>query len=396
MLELEQADRALADLAADSDRMAEALVAMDGHPGHQLLAGATLTGVSLRRWTETDAAMTVLWQQFSLHRALVEQARQVRERKSRPGETELAELTELLTGQVVELGAEQVPIERRGLTGPSVVTERVTLAELVGTMKESYAKVTEVLAAAEKAWHRTAERLEHLDEDLRAAQAAARSLGTDDPGLARIAAGLAELRATALSDPLGADADPGQLGAALRKARAELEELAATRDSFAARRARIEAVLGEAAEVQGRIEAVDATVREKIATPGLPAWEDTLAPLRDRLGGLAEMWRAGQWRALSSRLGELDRDADEALAGSRARLELGTGLLDRRLELRGRLDAYRAKAKRLGYVEDLELGELHQKAHDLLYTSPCDLRAATVAVHRYQRALQDRRGGEES
>ncbi|HVW44922.1 MAG TPA: hypothetical protein VHC18_26595, partial [Amycolatopsis sp.] len=74
MLDPAQADRALAELGADSDRMAEALIAMDAHPGHQLLTGATLTGVTLRRWTEAGAVMTVLWQQFSLHRSLLEQA----------------------------------------------------------------------------------------------------------------------------------------------------------------------------------------------------------------------------------------------------------------------------------------------------------------------------------
>ncbi|HVW42877.1 MAG TPA: hypothetical protein VHC18_16140, partial [Amycolatopsis sp.] len=322
--------------------------------------------------------------------------RQVRDRKSRPGEAELAELTELLTGRVVELGAEQVPIERRGLTGPSVVTERVTLAELVTTMKTSYAKVTEVLAAAEKAWHRTAERLEPLDEELRTAKAVAESLGVENPALDRIARELAELRSAATSDPLGAEPDPEKLRAALRKAHAELDELAAARDSFATRRDRIEAVLGEAAEVTLRTGGVFATVREKISNPGLPPDADTLAPLRDRLAELPELLRAGEWKALSRSLGALERDADQALADSLARLALGTGLLDRRLELRGRLDAYRAKAKRLGYVEDLELGELHRKAHDLLYTSPCDLRAATVAVKEYQRALGDRRGGEES
>ena len=49
-LDREEADRALNRLAAESDRIAEALVAMDGHPGHQLLRTATLTGVTRQRW----------------------------------------------------------------------------------------------------------------------------------------------------------------------------------------------------------------------------------------------------------------------------------------------------------------------------------------------------------
>ena len=70
-----------------------------------------------------------------------------------------------------------------------------------------------------------------------------------------------------------------------------------------------------------------------------------------------------------------------------------TGLLDRREELRGRLDAYKAKAGRLGLAEDTALTELHQRAYDLLWTSPCDLRGATVTLADYQRAITSRAEG---
>ncbi|MGH3881629.1 MAG: hypothetical protein ACRDSK_31790, partial [Actinophytocola sp.] len=66
------------------------------------------------------------------------------------------------------------------------------------------------------------------------------------------------------------------------------------------------------------------------------------------------------------------------------------GLLDRRAELRGRLEAYRVKAARLGYGEDLALEKLHLRAQELLFTAPCDLAAATRALNRYQQGLQDR------
>ncbi len=130
---------------------------------------------------------------------------------------------------------------------------------------------------------------------------------------------------------------------------------------------------------------------QKIASPGLPRLTEAVAPLRARLAELPELWRAGQWRELATGLEELERDATSALAEARTQLRLGTGLLDRRLELRGRLEAYRAKANRLGHAEDLELAELHRIAHGVLYTSPCDLPAATRAVNRYQQALQDKR-----
>jgi hypothetical protein len=67
-----------------------------------------------------------------------------------------------------------------------------------------------------------------------------------------------------------------------------------------------------------------------------------------------------------------------------------TGLLDRRAELRGRLEAYQVKAARLGHAEDAELSGLHDEAHEILFTAPCDLPAATRALNRYRQAIQDR------
>ncbi|MBM0240480.1 hypothetical protein JNW88_31480, partial [Micromonospora sp. ATA32] len=58
-------------------------------------------------------------------------------------------------------------------------------------------------------------------------------------------------------------------------------------------------------------------------------------------------------------------------------------------ELRGRLAAYRAKAARLGFAEHTELSRRHCAAEDLLYSSPCDLPAATRALSAYQRHLND-------
>jgi hypothetical protein len=48
------------------------------------------------------------------------------------------------------------------------------------------------------------------------------------------------------------------------------------------------------------------------------------------------------------------------------------------------------KAARLGHAEDTELARLHGEAHQILFTAPCDLAAATRALNRYRQAIQDR------
>ena len=60
-----------------------------------------------------------------------------------------------------------------------------------------------------------------------------------------------------------------------------------------------------------------------------------------------------------------------------------------RAELRGRLDAYKAKVARHGMAEDPLLIERYDAARRMLWRAPCDLRVAEQAVLRYQRAAAD-------
>src|SRR6266498_1819037 len=180
VLTRDEIDRALAQVEADSERIAESLVEMDAHPGHRLLRDTALSGLTAQRWAEARTAMATLWEQYTTYGALVARAREVRSRRSRPGDEELDELTHILNGPVVELDSEAVPIERRGLTGPAQVTERITMAELLSRMKQAFDVVTAVLAAAESAWSTAIGRLDPLDKRMRDVSIHAESVGEGD------------------------------------------------------------------------------------------------------------------------------------------------------------------------------------------------------------------------
>jgi DNA repair exonuclease SbcCD ATPase subunit len=361
MLTVDEVDRALARLGADSDRIAEALVAMDNRTGHQLLNTGALTGVTEQRWGVASLALSALWDDFSSHRTLLEQARQLRDRRSRLGEDELTELSTLVT----KLGA------------------------LSGSMDAACTMVTDLVDAVEAAWRDAVDRLDPLDRELRAARALAGELGIEELELGRIAGELAEIRGRTAADPLAAPAPGRELTDRIAAVRTELTALAAARDSLAEQLAGLGTLIDEIAEVRDQIRDAHVTVLEKIASPGLPPLTDPVPALRTRLDGLPVM--SGRLRELAAALDGLRGDANNALADVRARLDAATGLLDRRLELRGRLDAYHAKARHLGYAEDLDLLAVHREARVLLYTVPCDLAASTRAVKRYQEALQARR-----
>jgi hypothetical protein len=252
----DEVDEELGRRAAESDRIAQSLLAMDDHPGHPLLADAD------------REAVVALWARFEAYRRVLEDAREVRARHDRPSAADLARLAELLTGRAVELDGHAVSLARRGLTGPAVIAERVTLDELVTRMRAGYAHVVDALADA------------------------------------------------------------------------------------VARHTATEAYRRDLAEAQAEAHRLRALVAEKIAVGVLPAVPDVPAECRALVANLS-------------------------------------GLLDRRAELRGRLEAYRAKATRLGHAEHPALSALHRAAHDVLFTAPCDLPEATRAVGRYQRAVLD-------
>ena len=126
----------------------------------------------------------------------------------------------------------------------------------------------------------------------------------------------------------------------------------------------------------------------KIADPPAPR----LNPVAPALSGLlmASQGSAdvGDWAVVARQLS----DVGERLATAAAKAERTTSqaqaLLDRRTELRGRFSAYTAKAARLGAIEEPATASVHAEAQRLLQTAPCDLPAATRALHQFQLAIQ--------
>lgn len=391
VLTRDEIDRALAEVEADSERIAASLVEMDAHPGHRLLRDTALTGMTATRWAEARTAMATLWEQYTTYSALVARAREVRARRSRPGDDELEELTQILNGPVVELDSKAIPIERRGLTGPSQVTERISMAELLGRMRQAFDMVTSVLASAETAWSTAIGRLDPLDERIRRVSILAESVGEGE--FTSLRRDLEKARELVLTDMLTAQATDAipELERRLTELETRLTELARIRDEFDARLATLDTVLSDVEAAEAMARQAYTAVLEKIASPGLPEPTDQgSSALRGRLARLRSRMDTAGWAALAREADELDRFAASTLDSTRHALRAITGLLDRRAELRGRLEAYQVKAARLGHAEDAELSRLHDEAHRILFTAPCDLPAATRALNRYRQAIQDR------
>lgn len=391
----EGVDHALRTLRAERDRISASLLDLDGHEGSRLLEGARLTGETWRRWDDAKNRMTSLWALFDAYQRVLDAAQELRDRHPRPDAATLVELSGLLSGLSVELPDGEIPLQDRTLLGPH--ERRVTLEEAVALMSEAYTFVAGEVAAADAAWTALLLPLEEAEESWRGTARLAHSLdGTRHPELDRVGRELTALGRLIRTDPLSLVRDGAPDTARLDRVRTiltslgdELAGVARMRDDYSELVARVTASIEEIEATERRAHEAHHTALTKIESPNLPAPADGLGGgLRDRVAALERLREAGRWVEMAGRFAELERAAADALERARGDLRLSVGLLDRRGELRGRLEAYRAKAARLGVVEDERLTELYGEARDVLWTAPCDLRKATTVLAEFQRALR--------
>lgn len=386
---LAAADRAVADASAS-------LVALEGHRGATLLRTWPLTGISARRWAETSETIAELHADLERYTDAVARAHTARGTRARPGDAVLAEVADVLHGPSIRLGTEAVPLQRRGLLGPAEIHSDTSPPGLLTRMTEAFDAATAVVSAAATAWDAVAARLDPLD----AACATLAEAGVEAPGVrtpGQLADELVELRRVAVGDPLALDpavpVDVGRL-TAVRTALTTLTErrdaLAALQTDLGGRLAALDTALGELARAEDAATDVAARVARAVDArgAGLPVPERRLAAVRARRQGLEGVVRENRWTATLDAVTTLERDVAEAHTRARDDATVLHGLLDRRAELRGRLGALTAKAAARGRAEDLDLDALRRDAQDLLWSAPCDLAAATVALRRYQRALE--------
>jgi hypothetical protein len=395
----DQAGSAVKAAVTERDAIQANLLELDSSFGKQLLAGAELTGDTKRRWDATAAALATLWQVYSAYSAVVDQAAEAVARHLGP--RELAAITALLTGRSVQLASGPAPLAGRDLADPG--REELTLATAMARMRGAFATVTEVVSAAEQVWTEVAGRLDAIGAELARVTPQAATLGDEAlaGSLAAAQGTLTRLRDTLNSDPLalwlgghgtGGSPDVDTSGADQLQERvavvvARIDELVRLRDDSRRRIAGVTAAAVAARSAREDAVAAWRQASEKIAAGALPPEPADLADPSARLAGLGALLADGRWARLASELDLLDRELATATARFKEAERAVVAAIGKRDELRGLLGAYKAKAARLGAVEDPGLAERYDRARDLLWTAPCDLTAAEAAVAGYQQAV---------
>ncbi|WP_027761421.1 hypothetical protein [Streptomyces sp. AA1529] len=407
----EETDRVLERLDAEHEAVESSLLALQDHAGRRLLEGAELAGTTAHRWARAEAAVTALWNGFEVYARTLRQARELRERRRWPSRDDLVELTRLLRGTLTVPGAGLPGAAGVGLSGAPKLAEELTLGQLVERMNGWYAQALDVVAAADSVWSALPARIDMLAAELGRVRSLAHSVGmrpgehpsADD--LERITAELTALREEVVRDPLAFWTPTGGSGApgggrpdttrydsaarALEEVRREIDAVLAVRQDAEQRLMKLRDLLTRADRTLAEARAARGEVLAKIAACEVPAVSGPPAALHSRLAEAVEHRRYAQWHRLSPLLEELEVSAEDELERARAQLSAVTAPLAVRAELRGRLDAYKAKVAQHGLAEDSLLIERYDTARRMLWSAPCDLRAAEDAVLRYQRAVQE-------
>ncbi|MGP3949418.1 hypothetical protein [Streptomyces sp. 7N604] len=420
VMDREEVDRALARLGAEHEAIETSLLALQDHAGRRLLEGADLTGTTKRRWASTEQVISLLWTHFEVYTEALREARGLRAKRRWPGREELVELTELLRGPSVTIpgSATAAPVGPAAselpptLTGPARLSEQLSLEELVERMNAWYAQALDVVVAADAIWSALPARIDLLSAELQRTRSLAHSVGVR-PGehpagddLERITAGLTALRAEVVSDPLafwspaasGSSAPGGgrpdtsrydREARALEDVRREIEAVLAVRQDAERRLLHLRDLLSRADRTLTEARQARGEVLAKIAASEVPAVSGPPTALHEQLATAADYRRRAQWHRLSPLLDSLEERAEDELIRARESLTAVTAPLAVRAELRGRLDAYKAKVARHGMAEDPLLMERYDLARRMLWSAPCDLRAAEAAVLRFQQAAAE-------
>lgn len=426
----EEVDRALARLDAEHEAVETSLLALQDHAGRRLLEGARLAGLTERRWADAEQVITRLWTGFDTYTRTLHTARELRARRRWPSRDDLAELTELLRGTLTVAGASVPGAGGNGTGGTATgtggdgsggarLTEELTLSDLVQRMNGWYAQTLDVVAAADSVWSALPARIDLLAAELQRVRSLAHSVGVR-PGehpsgdeLDQITEQLTELRAEVLRDPLafwtadGGSSAPGggrpdtsrydRAARALEEVRREIDAVLTVRQDAEQRLMSLRDMLSRADRTLAEARSARVEVLAKIAASEVPAVSGPPTALHELLSQAADYRRHSQWHRLSPLLESLEQRAEDELDRARASLSAVTAPLAVRAELRGRLDAYRAKVAQHGMAEDRMLIERYDLARRMLWSAPCDLRAAEDAVLRYQQAAREvlvpRQGG---
>lgn len=365
------AETTLASLRAGLSGLADDLYRLETDPEVQLAKDGNLQGRSAEVFAEASGRSQSLWERYPVLTAAVDEL-----------DAAIAADDEATQDRLLGPGAVQLA---DGTT--------TSLVELGKALRRDIEAVTAAAAQLAGAWRNVLPRLDVAATTLARATTTADGIGIGHDPLLRTARQLVDsMTATATHDPLSVD--PTAAEQAVERARARVDNLAAKRAALPQHLEEAKGLIAELTRLIPEGQTAMHETRAKIANPAgllqpldaaaLDAGPQGLGPWLTRLAQSAE---DGQWLPAVEGLESWRRVANGWLDNAKRIVVANRAPLARRNELRGLLDAYRAKAGATGLGEDSDVDAIYDEARAALYTAPCDLETAAQLVGRYREAV---------
>ena len=401
---LDQVDAELAFWKKTLGAAAQNLMDLHSLPAYQRLAGSNgvaqveLEGETAARVYPSLDSMGKLFQSFDALQSTIDRACALRVHVSPlfGSEQKLRELEALLHGRSIELPAAAIPIEQRTLSSSVDNFEKISPSDLMGAMDRSFTAARDVVLAVDAAWEKLGMALDRAATDLAACAGECRQWNANVPVLGKAETVLENIRKRIESDPLAALTQfEAVVEPALQEARSVLGNLKVQRNQISSDLSAARRVIDQLKEVHEKCFAVWQERQLKVSCskePAVPQDEAQIALLSDWLKRLGVRFQEGMLDPISVGLEKWNIVANKCVSDERAALESNQVLLKERNELRGRLDALKAKARARGCAEDRDLTRIATQATQLLFTRPTPIEKASALVIDYEQTLRSQPG----
>ena len=350
------------------------LTELELSPSYLMLTEAKAEGETARRYSDAVEEASDMWPLTTAAATQMEAARSHLDEHGAKGKHASA---------VIELLQQKFQVVLRASTQPQLLTIQESLDRIFQLLEAVRAGVDEV----DSLWAALLPRVKAAQETMEQLQLDADRLGIVEPLVGRTRALAFDLAGRLTSDPLSVTvADGPALDAKVAEAVGQIAATRAGRDNLATDLAEAAQLLASLRILRSRAESAREVTLQKIVEPvGLirvPSKQIIDGPdgLAARLEQANSEGPEQEWSQRRSVLDMWMRSAtklDEQLTRAEA---ANKNPVEKRDELRGRLNAYQAKAAGLGRAEDLELAARFEEARSVMYTSPTDLSSAEVLL----------------
>ena len=400
MITIEHIDQLLIDWKHKINLVSQNLIDLQDLPTYQQISGAPgvskthLTGATATQVTPALEAINDLFQQFDLLIKPIAQANDLRKQVSRflGSEKALQEIETLLTGASIQLSVVQTPFAHRDLLTAAETTTTIAPAQLLSIMTQRFQAARDVVLAVDAAWLALDSMLINAETEMRSLQQSADLLDQSSlKELVQVHHTIAALHDRIQPDPLGVRAEFEQtIQPLMTRARNAVHQGVRQQSQVRERVAIAHTLLNQLAALHQQNLVAFAESREKVVDHSLlqePIASEHLSALSQWLTRLEAKLTEGLVNPVLIGLENWMTKAQESLASEKRAYSANVKPLETRRELRGRLDALKAKALARGRSEDATLVELAAQAKQFLYTHPTPLDAVIALVSQYEKRL---------